>query len=517
MKKLLKVSETIPSETKKISGENSEKISKRILFVYRAEDRESLGIEYLSSMLRNSGHKTALIIYYEKENFKRRLIKRIKEFNPDFICFSVVTDNYHWSSEMAKLVKKNTSAPIVFGGIQVTSCPEEVISRDFVDFIVVGEGEHAILELVENPKKENIKNVWLKKNGKIIKNSLRPLVDLNSLPFPDKELFYNEAPYLKFQYVCMTSRGCPFNCSFCFNCHLKELYKNQKWFRRLDVERIIDELKTAKKKFNYLSVRFDDDCFTANKEWLKNFLREYIKEINVPFNMASHSIFIDEEVAFLLKKAGCLEIEIGVQSPIERIRKDICKRNDSNGMIINAVRAIKKYKLELNVDHIFCLPSEKVSDYWEGGGLNFYIGLRPTRMTNHILQYYPNTEIVEIGKKYGEITEEDMNEIVRGDYKNTTFNMYKIDPKKVRRIDERLIAISNFLCWTPLLPMGINYHILKKRSYLKLFKSPMFRTLNKLTLIIPHLYSSVSLRYFWWTRKSRMQFHVSRIKARYEK
>ena len=489
----------------------------KVLFIYRAEDRESLGIEYLSSVLKNSGHKTDIILYYEKKNFKNRLTKRIENFNPDFICFSAVTDNYHWALEIAKLVKKNTETPIVFGGIHVTSCPEEVISREFIDFIVVGEGEYALLELVENPKKENIKNVWLKKDGKIIKNPTRPLVDLNSLPFPDKELFYKEAPYLKGQYVCMTSMGCPFSCSFCFNCYLKKLYKNEKWLRRLTVERIINQLKIAKKKFNYSSVRFDDDCFTANKEWLRKFLKEYIKEINVPFDMASHSIFIDKEVASLLKKAGCLEIEIGVQSPIERIRKDVCKRNDSNELIINAVKEIKEQKLEVIIDHIFCLPGEKVSDYQEGGGLNFYINLRPNRMTNHILQYYPNTEMIEIGKRYREITEKDVKEIVSGDYKNTTFNMYKIDPKKVRKIDERLIAISNFLCWTPILPMSFNRYILKRKLYLKLFKSPIFKILNKLTLIIPHFYSFKSMKSFWLGRKSRMLFHGCRIKARYEK
>ena len=103
------------SEEEQLNSSANKKIKKRILFIYRAEDRESLGIEYLSSILKDSGHKTNLIIYYEKNNFVNRLIKRIKDFNPDFICFSVVTDNYHWSSEIAKFVKKkwkNNQKPI---------------------------------------------------------------------------------------------------------------------------------------------------------------------------------------------------------------------------------------------------------------------------------------------------------------------------------------------------------------------------------------------------------------------
>jgi len=233
--------------------------------------------------------------------------------------------------------------------------------------------------------------------------------------------------------------------------------------------------------------------------------------------MASHSIFIDEEIAYLIKKAGCLMIEIGVQSPIERIRKEICKRNDTNEMIINAVKEIKKQKIQLNIDHIFRFPTEKVSDYQEGGGLEFYINLRPDIMTNHILQYYPNTEISEIAKKYGEITEKDVQDIASGNYKNKTFNMYKINKKNFRKFDERLIAISNFLCWTPILPMSVNKYILKRKLYLKLFKSSAFKTMNKLTLIIPYFYSGGLIKYFWQSRKSRALFHVCRIKARNEK
>jgi len=348
---------------------------KRILFIYPANDGESLGIEYISSSLRSHGHETDLIIFREISGFERELKKNFESFNPDFICLSVVTDTYSWACRVSRLAKKLKNIPIIFGGIQATSCPEEVIKNDFVNYMVLGEGEEAIVELVENPEKLNIKNVWLKKNGKIIKNTLRPLVqNLDLLPFPDKELFYKKIGVAK-DYRCISSRGCPFSCTFCFNNYLRNTYKGQKWLRKRGAKNVIEELKTMKDKWHYKSVMFLDDCFTSDKEWLREFIKLYKNEINVPFGAISISTFIDDEVASLLKDGGCTKIQLGVQTPIEEVRKEICKRFDSNKRIEEAVAALKKNKIFISLDHMFSLPSEKLEHYLEG--LEFYIKLKP--------------------------------------------------------------------------------------------------------------------------------------------
>jgi len=175
-------------------------ISKKCLFIHRAYDHESLAIEYLSAVLKRGGHETDLILSHDEEkSFNKRLIEKIKRFNPDFIFFSIMTDDYLWASKTSQFIKENfEKILIIFGGVHITACPDSVIKNDFVDYIILGEGEGAVLELVENPHRIDIKNVWLKKDGQIIRNKLRPLIeDLDSLPFPDKELFFKEAPYLK--------------------------------------------------------------------------------------------------------------------------------------------------------------------------------------------------------------------------------------------------------------------------------------------------------------------------------
>lgn len=457
---------------------------KKILFIYPGRENESLAIENLSASLKRQGHKTDLILDYEnKKFFKGRLIKRINDFQPDFICFSVMTDDYAWACKISRFIKENYNIPIIFGGIHITSCPEEVINKEFIDYVVLGEGDEAIVELVENPEKTNIKNVWFKKNSKITKNPSRNLIEnLNQLPFPDRMLFHKEAPYLKDIYHCMTSRGCPFNCSYCFNNFMRKFYKNKGvWLRRRSVENVIEELKIMKKELKYKQILFVDDCFTSDVRWLLEFIRRYKKEINVPFKAIAHPLFINKEIVSILKKGGCIRLQIGVQTPIEKIRKEICNRNDSDEIIEKAVREIKKQKIMIQIDHIFGLPSEKIEDY--NKGIEFYIKLKPDYISSFWLQYYPCTDIIEIGQKYGQINKLDLAKTINGElrYRN-------IIDKRIS--NPELLAISRFFCWIPILPRNVSRFILRKRLYRKL----LFRNnkINKIPYLIKHL-SSLNL------------------------
>src|SRR4030042_6877255 len=194
----------------------------KVTFVYPTS--ENLGIEYLSSVLRQEGHQSELIfdpclfndtIHYNPFlkhlfAFKKHMLNRIIKSQADLVCFSVVSDFYPWACEIAKEVKKRTKVPIVFGGIHPTSVPEQVISNDFVDYVVIGEGEGAIVELVRSLEQKDddyrIKNVWLKRDGQIIRNEPRDLIqDLDSLPFPDKALYAKEYTDFKGQYTIITS------------------------------------------------------------------------------------------------------------------------------------------------------------------------------------------------------------------------------------------------------------------------------------------------------------------------
>ncbi len=485
----------------------------KCLFIHRDNGHESLAIEYLSSVLKKAGHETDLIIisdYENKDSAKNRLKKRIEIFNPDFIGFSLMTDDYLWACDLSEFIKKIKDIPIIFGGVHVTACPEEVIKNDFIDYAVMGEGEETIVELINNPEKTNIKNVWMKRNGKIIRNTLRPLIkNLDELPFPDKELFFKEAPYLEGEtYYFMTSRGCPFGCTYCFNNYLKKLYHGDKWLRKRSIKSVIDELKETKKKFNYHIIFFGDDCFTFDKQWLRDFFIEYKKEINLPFKMLAHPHFMDKEIITILKEGGCFKSQIGVQTPIERVRKEICKRNDTNEMIANVVAELKRQKIYVHVDHLYGLPDQTTEELEKG--LEFYIDLKPDVISQYWMQYYPSSEIIGIAKNCNMIDDKFEKDIInKGKIQSSEI------PELSKKSDKKLAAISRFMCWIPFLPKSTSRYLLRSGLYLKVFKSD---NLNKLPLVIRHLASLELMRaaYKSVKRKKELKNHYLNLSKKYK-
>lgn len=447
----------------------SKQTKKKVLFVYYEAGQESLAIQYLSANLKRHEHKTDLIIEYSGEpNFKKRLKEQVLEFKPDFVGFSVVSENYKWSSALAEFIKEvMPSIKVIFGGIHVTSCPEEVMNNPIVDWGVLGEGDEAIIEIVEEENRTDILNTWVKKEGKLYRNPLRPLLkDLDTLPFPDKELFYEKAPHLKYKYYCIAGKGCPYVCTYCFNNYMKKIYKGDKWVRKRSIKNIIEELKIMKEKFGYKRVYFSDDVLTDNKQWLLDFLKEYKKEIGIGFTGQSHAHFLGEEVCKSLGEAGCLKMQVGGQSGIEEKRLKICKRIDRDHTIQSACDYLKKYGVMVQIDHIFKLPTETLEEYQVA--LDFYINLKPTSFTTFVLQYYPNLEITELGLKYGDLTQEQVDKINKGDVYSIT-SLHKKE-------NIELLRISRFMQWIPIFPKVFSKWIVKKRLYNLFFTD----SLNKL-------------------------------------
>ena len=170
---------------------------------------ETLAIEYLSAALKHAGHSCKLCFdpqLFDDTFLKYPILSRLFDYTeiimdelrscqPDLVAFSVVSDNFPWASRLSKRIKQELDVPIVFGGVHPTSVPEYTLQYSSADYVVMGEGEGAIVDLVENINDpavcRTIPNVWAKDGEKIIKNDVRPLVeDLDSLPFPDKEIFY---------------------------------------------------------------------------------------------------------------------------------------------------------------------------------------------------------------------------------------------------------------------------------------------------------------------------------------
>lgn len=408
-----------------------------------------IGLEIMSAMLKDAEHEVHGIVEstfdtsdYITRDEKKNLDKLI-EIQPDIVGFSVLTMRFQWNLKFAKLIKQRLPhVKIIFGGPHPTAVPETVIIEECVDIICIGEGEYAMLELAENPDRLDIKNLWIKDNGNLIRNELRPLVeDLDSLPFADKTLWLDSVDKKEFRrYLILTTKGCPRNCTYCSNSQVRKLFEGLgPYVRTRSVDNVIDELVQAKKLYDINWIVFMDDNLTLNKEWFIEFAQKYKKYINVPYASNTHPLTIDEERAFWLKESNCKFIMLGLQSGSETVRKYL-NRHETNDQVRNTARICRENGLKFTIDHIFGLINPELESLRESALL--YNELRPNQVNTFFLYYFPNTPII----KLQDFTEEELIKIEQGTFQPPTFRTSR---------DRGALGYRNLFTLIPFIPSSI--------------------------------------------------------------
>ncbi len=361
-----------------------------------------LGPMYLSSALKARGHGCKLLVISEEKNLEEKL----KKISPDCILISTMTGPHKKYLGFIKELKKKFDIPVLMGGPHPTFFPE-VLHHPEVDYICIGEGEEFIVDFADtlSSKKSfnKIANLGYKRKGKLIYNPVRRLIEnLDTLPFPDRELYYKSYPALANQPTkrFLATRGCPYNCSFCFNHALKQIYTNKgRYVRFRSPENIVKEILQVKAKYPLRTVRFPDDSFTLNKKWLLELLSLYKKKVSLPFTCLGRANELDEEIVRALKEANCLNIFFGIESGNERIRNKILCKSLLDKDIVRATKLLKKYKILFGTYNMIGLPGETLKEALETAKFNYKIG--STLPTSTILQPYPRTEIFDYSRKHG--------------------------------------------------------------------------------------------------------------------
>jgi len=352
-------------------------------------------------------------------NNDKQIFNRLKAYQPDLIAFSVVTFHYKIAQDYARRCKAFCpGAKIVFGGIHVSCVPEVVIANDFIDYIVIGEGEIAFAEIIkhiENGQPDHpIVNTWYRnKNGNLVKGKQAGFIqNLDALPHYDKDIWKEIFP-LKSYYLTMASRGCPYQCTYCFNHYFKNIPdEKSNYVRRRSVGHVIEELKLAKEKYGITTVEFWDDIFILDKQWLKEFLEAYKREIRLPFKCYIHVNLFDEETAALLKDAGCQWVDFGIQHINEQYRKTYLKRHETNENIRNTLKLLKKYKIVSFADYIVGLPGDTIEHNEEAR--QFFTEHTPDIIEPYWMSYHPKTEIIARGLEHHILNENTLDLIDKG-------------------------------------------------------------------------------------------------------
>lgn len=339
--------------------------------------------------------------------------KAIREFNPDLIAVTFADVCYNYAISLLNKIKKKVNIPVIAGGMTVTMCPEMVLGNDCIDIVCLGEGEDALVELatciVEGRDYSNIKNLWVRKNGKIIKNSLRPLKNMDTIPFQDWSIFDEKQCYKPYCGAFRRTgffelaRGCHFNCSFCTTASLRKLYRGLGSFvRTRNIDNAFDEVSYVKDRYNLELIFFIDDNFLGmTPERFNYFCDQYKERINLPFYIQTRCETVKEEYIKKLKEVNISTIAIGIEHGDEKFRKKYMNRQMSNESLRRAFDIIHKYNIRTTANIMIGTPYEKENMFRET--IKLLKEIKPKSYSVNYFMPYRGTAMREAAVKLGYI------------------------------------------------------------------------------------------------------------------
>jgi anaerobic magnesium-protoporphyrin IX monomethyl ester cyclase len=379
----------------------------RVLFVYPDINVKGGALSYnfglgsLSAVLKKAGHTTSLQYLYGSYNIKP-LIQKIEEFKPQLIAITAVSFQFKYIKRMLAEIK-NYNIFTICGGPHISLAPWELEKTDNLDAICIGEGEYALLELTDRIEKSlditNIENIWIKRDGRIYQNMPRPLIeDLDSLPFGDRELFdYQKVVNSDYdRAIFMSSRGCPYSCAYCCNSGLRNLQPGM-YVRFRSIDNAIAEIKDVVSKYSIKYIYLNDDVFTADKKYVKEFCIKYKKEIGYPFEINTRVESLTTEMLHDLKEAGCYRVAMGIEQGDEKFRKEVLNRKMSNGKIRDAFKMTKQAGIKTKSFNIVGFPLETYNIHLETIKLNREV--QPSSVVIYIFEPYPGTPLYDLSLK----------------------------------------------------------------------------------------------------------------------
>ena len=379
----------------------------RVLFVYPnlyTQMGFNHGLASLSSRLKEHGHATRLVNLNENlppVPTKDELWQLVREWGPGVIGFSCLTQQYAAGLELAEWLRarareERVELPqLVVGGIHPTMVPLDVMKDGAWDHVGVGECEDALLELVTRLERgetpDDVRNFVSWKQGNRPANAARgshaeehwvhnpvgEFPDFANLPEPDYELFDTQRITDQKQgwFGLMSSRGCPYRCTYCLNHKIVDRYKeelgrnvkNIGFFRFRPADKMIAEIRNVLARYrNIGTFILDDDLFTQNVPHALEFCEKYIEAgIGVPWVVNSHVKQLDERVAEALARAGCRILKLGIESGSLRVRRDVLKRHMTQKDILETVAGAEKHRLHSSGFLMIGLPTETHAERWE--------------------------------------------------------------------------------------------------------------------------------------------------------
>jgi anaerobic magnesium-protoporphyrin IX monomethyl ester cyclase len=414
------------------------------------------GIASLSAFLKSQGHRTALIHVLKRPADRAGFLREVREHAPGLIAFSSTTLQFVVVRQLAGWIKQDRpDLPVICGGVHASLMPEETLACRDVDMVCIGEGERALADLCDRLEAgttfHDIPNLWVRTGEGIRKNpALPPAGSLDDLPFADRSIFRYETLWWEKNGTAtvMGSRGCPYHCRYCCNHALRKIYaKKPPGIRRRSVAGLLEEIRQIRQAYPFVrSLNFDDDILFMDREWAREFSDRYAREVGLEFFCNMRPNLVDPEIVALLKKAGCREVRIGLESGNDRIRNEVLNRNISLDQIRNACRWFREAGIPVRTFNIIGFPEETPAQILETIRLNAELGIPDPQYT--IFYPFPGTHLYDEYKKQGLLLSKTLTDY----YTESSVKLPGISPGHLRMFQADFLKFLKLYHWIFRLP-----------------------------------------------------------------
>jgi len=378
-----------------------------------------IGLRQIATSLLANGHVPIIVFADGSQIAQKRLVsalaQSIAQLNPDLIGINVYTNHAPLATEITSILRDSNNCPIIWGGPHPSAVSELCLQS--ADYVCIGEGEISLVQMVNSLSdnyslKSEIHGIRSRYTPAYQRQHFSISANLDDLPIPQwlgyeqyvwrnhglKLLDHREIPgLLDYKYDIVTSRGCPFSCSYCYNSQIRQVIKSNdncsSYMRRRSIDHVIRELEIAIQKFPQINfVNFWDDCFTMDINYLESFSAEYMNRIGLPFYCLSRFEFLTDTAIEVLQRAGLVSIQIGVQTAglnaLRLFKRCLPPQND----IDRVARTLQKFGIHCIYDVIVNNPFESIDEVEKT--VRFFLQLpAPFQVNGWDLCFLPGTEL----------------------------------------------------------------------------------------------------------------------------
>jgi len=355
------------------------------------------GLLYIAAVLRENDFRVRI---WDKNVDNQDLGTILSQCSPKIVGISVLTGPVILDAiEISRAIKREfNDIKVVWGGLHPTLFPQSVLAEEYVDYVVLGEGEYPLLELVEflsgdKHRLEDIANLGYKVGREIRLNKMREFIDLDKLPMPawdlvDMNKYYIYRFYAKRTVTMNTSRGCPFRCSFCYN----QAINKRRW-RGISAGKVAEQIRFIKDKYHIQGILFYEDDFEANRKRLQELCNILINEkMGITFEHYSRVNYAKEERLALEREAGLKLISYGVESGSPRMLEFI-KKDQTVAQIQEAFQICDDLGIAAAASFMIGLPTETIEEL--NSSMSLANSLHAHNIFPMVYTPYPGTELFD--------------------------------------------------------------------------------------------------------------------------